>query len=160
LTDATQLHIVNATVLHLQNNSMIKHDCKDELRMYDLKVTPARLGVLEALENAHLPLSAEDITHYLTRKTIKADRVTVFRIMNTFMDKGIIRPIQFNDGKLRYEYSGKPDHHHFICEDCGVVEDIPECNIAILEKSLQQKKGLLIKRHSLEFFGLCKRCSN
>lgn len=138
----------------------IKHDCREELREVDLKATPARLGVLEALEQTDKPLDILSLVDYLRKQHIKADKVTVFRIMNILSEKGLAKPIQFNEGKLRYEYGAGVDHHHFICERCGAIEDISDCNIEELEKNIVQKKGLLIKRHSLEFFGVCKQCQH
>lgn len=136
----------------------IDHNCKEELRTADLKVTPARLGVLEALEQSDTPIDISSVIDYLEEKNIKADKVTVFRIINSLTEKGIAKPIQFNEGKLRYEHVAKSDHHHFICEKCGIIEDISDCNTDELEKNIAAKKGLLIKRHSLEFFGICKSC--
>lgn len=134
------------------------HDCKTELKQANLKVTSARLGILEILEDAATPLDIAAITDYLDKKHIKADQATIFRIMNTFAEKGLVVPVQFNEGKFRYEYGPKADHHHFICENCGAIEDISDCNIDDLEKEIRSKKQLLIKRHSLEFFGLCADC--
>ena len=136
----------------------IVHDCKEELKNADLKVTPARLGVLEALESAETPLDIATVTEYLKKQKIKADKVTVFRIINALTDKGITKVIHFNEGKLRFEHAGAADHHHFICERCGYIEDISDCRIDQLEKEINNKKELLIKRHSLEFFGLCQLC--
>lgn len=135
------------------------HSCSEELKSLNLKVTPARLGVLNALEFSDKPLSVAEIMQYLNKFKIKADRVTVFRIMNILSQKGLAVPIQLNEGKFRYEHISKADHHHFICENCGLIEDISDCNIKILEKSIKNKKGFLIKRHSLEFFGLCIQCN-
>ena len=134
------------------------HNCKDELKKASLKVTPARLGVLKALENTENPLDAMMIETYLKQHNIKADRVTIFRILNALTDKGLAKPIQLNEGRLRFEHAATSDHHHFICETCGVIEDISDCNIDKFEKEIRNKKGLLIKRHSLEFFGICKSC--
>lgn len=134
------------------------HDCKIELKNVHLKVTPARLGVLEVLENATHPLDIASISHYLDQQQIKVDQATIFRIMNIFADKGLVVPVQFNEGKFRYEYGPRADHHHFICENCGTIEDISDCLIDDLEKEIRSKKKLLIKHHSLEFFGLCQNC--
>lgn len=134
------------------------HDCKTELRDVDLKVTPARLGVLAALEEAETPLDVQTVISYLDIRNIKADKVTVFRIMNSLTEKGLAVPVQLNEGKLRYEHAEKADHHHFICENCGSIEDISDCNIEVLEKEILKKKELVVKRHSLEFFGICKQC--
>ena len=144
---------------NIYNMTNPRHDCKKELRGASLKVTPARLGVLAALEQAQTPLDVSEIITYLENKGIKADKVTVFRIINALTDKGLTKQIQFNEGKFRYEHSRKADHHHFVCERCGKIEDVSNCNIDEVEKDIQ-KKGLLIKRHSLEFFGLCKDCQS
>ncbi len=140
------------------NNLNKNHDCKAELRQVQLKVTPARLGVLAALEETDIPLDIASLINYLGTHKIKADRVTVFRIINALTEKGLVKPIQFNEGKFRYEHSTKADHHHFICGSCGGIQDISECNVDKLEKELKHKKGLLIKHHSLEFFGICADC--
>lgn len=135
-----------------------KHDCSRELHEVNLKVTPARLAVLASLEHAATPLDAVSITSYLKKNNILADKVTVFRILNSLTDKGLLKPIQFNEGKRRYEYADKPEHHHFVCEQCGAIEDIEDCNVSALVKNITKKKGVLVKRHSLEFFGLCADC--
>jgi Fur family transcriptional regulator, ferric uptake regulator len=139
-------------------NTDIRHDCKKELREADLKATPARLAVLRLFENTDKPVDVSTIIDYLKQNKIKADPVTAFRIINLFTEKGLTRQISFNEGKFRYELTSEDEHHHFICENCGIVDDISDCNIESLEKNIAKKKGLLIKSHSLEFFGLCKSC--
>ncbi len=139
-------------------SAKIKHDCKDELNASSLRATPARIALMNLLESTDKPLDVQTMIEYLEKKDIKTDPATVFRIVNMFTEKGLLKPIQLNEGKFRYELSTKADHHHFICELCGVIEDISDCNIDQLEKNITKKKGLLIKRHSLEFFGLCTVC--
>ena len=135
-----------------------KHDCKEELREIDLKVTPARLEILRFLERSNSPMDVVTIKSYLDKKKIKTDLVTVFRIINTFTEKGITKQISFNEGKFRYELASKKDHHHLICKNCGSVEDISDCNIENLEKDIQIKKEFKVESHSLEFFGQCRSC--
>lgn len=139
-------------------SAAFKHDCRTELRDADLKATPARLGILEALEHSETPLDVTGLIRYLKIHRVKANRATVFRIVNALSRKGLTTPIQFNEGKFRYEHSAKADHHHFICEKCSQVTDITGCNVDALEENLEKKKGFQIKHHSLEFFGLCKNC--
>lgn len=139
-------------------NSM--HDCREELREMNLKATPARLAVLKLFEKTEMPVDVGTVIDYLKQNKIKADPVTAFRIINLFTEKGLTRQISFNEGKFRYELADSTDHHHFICEKCGSIEDISDCNIELLEKNIAKKKGLLIKHHSLEFFGVCKNCQS
>lgn len=135
------------------------HDCKKELRAVDLRATPARVALLQLLEKSSAPLDVATILTTLTKQAIDADPATVFRIVNTFTEKGIVRQLQFNEGKSRYELASKKDHHHLICESCGSVADIEDCGIDTLEKTIKRKKKFLVKHHALEFFGVCHACS-
>ena len=139
---------------------MIKklHDCSEELRNAALKVTPKRLAVLKVLEDTDKPIDIATIINYLEENDIQADPATVFRIINSFTNKGITKQIQLNEGKFRYEHSSKKDHHHLICESCGSIEDVSDNFIAKIEKEIKLKNKFLIKRHSVEFFGVCKQC--
>ncbi len=136
----------------------ILHDCKEELNEAELRATPARIAVMKLLETTNTPVDVSMIIEYLEEKNIKTDPATAFRIVNMFMEKGLVKQISFNEGKFRYELSSKADHHHLICENCGQIQDISDCAIPELEGDIKKKKGFLVKRHSLEFFGLCKNC--
>lgn len=135
-----------------------KHDCKEELNNAHLRATPARVAIMELLESINEPVDVETIIDYLNKQKIETDPATAFRIMNILTEKGITKQISFNEGKFRYELTNQADHHHLICESCGRVEDISDCNIPALEKEIQSKKQFLVKSHSLEFFGLCASC--
>lgn len=135
-----------------------QHDCKMELREADLKATPTRLAALKILESTDKPLDVATIKLELEKNGFDTDPATIFRMMNSFSDKGIVREVNLQESKLRYEHSTKEDHHHLLCENCGFIEDISDCNIDIWQKELREKKGFFVKHHSLEFFGLCKNC--
>lgn len=139
---------------------MIAHDCKDELREVDLRATPARVAVMSFLEKTKKPVDVSSVIDYLNVNGIKTDPATVFRMMNSLTQKGITMPIQFYEGKTRYELSNKEDHHHLICDNCGKVEDVSDKIIPTLEKEIRNKYGFKVLRHSLEFFGLCKLCQH
>lgn len=137
-----------------------QHDCKTELREVNLRATPKRLAALKILEAADKPLDVATIKIELRRNGIKTNPATIFRMMNSFSDKGIVREINLQESKLRYEHAAKEDHHHLLCENCGSIEDISNCNIDVWGKDLLEKKGFLVKHHSLEFFGLCNLCQS
>lgn len=134
------------------------HNCKDELKEASLKATPTRLAVLGILESSDKPIDVASITKYLYKNKIRADKTTVFRIINSFTDRGITKQLQLNEGKFRYEHASKKDHHHLICESCGSIEDISDTFIADIQNKIKRNKKFLVKRHSLEFFGICKDC--
>lgn len=139
---------------------MSQHDCKKELRQLDLRATPARVAVMNFLEKTNQPVDVNSVIDYLNTNLIKTDPATVFRIMNMLTQKGITTPIEFQEGKTRYELSNKEDHHHLICESCGRIEDVSDVVIPTLEKEIKSKRNFLVKRHSLEFFGTCSNCQS
>jgi Fur family ferric uptake transcriptional regulator len=137
---------------------MNTHNCKEELKNVGLKATPARLALLKLFEKTEKPLDVSVMQKYLNKHDVDIDPATVFRIINMFTQKGITKQVQLGEGKFRYELSSREDHHHLICEECGDIEDISDCDIESLEKQINKKKKFLVKRHSLEFFGVCKKC--
>ncbi|HSA83523.1 MAG TPA: Fur family transcriptional regulator [Patescibacteria group bacterium] len=140
--------------MHLTNF----HDCKNELNEAQLRATPARIALMQLLEKSDKPLDVQTMIDFLDKKDIKTDPATVFRIVNMFTEKGLVKPIQLNEGKFRYELSTKAAHHHLVCERCGNIEDISNCNIAALENDIEKKKHFKVTSHSLEFFGVCESC--
>jgi Fe2+ or Zn2+ uptake regulation protein len=134
-------------------------DYRQELQKADLKVTGARLAVLGYLGQTSKPLDADAIFNHLKAEHDKVDMVTVYRILESFRQKGLITRLEFQEGKFRYEMAGD-EHHHLICEQCGGIEDMSDCNITDLEKEITVKKGFVVKRHALEFFGTCTLCQS
>lgn len=135
-----------------------EHDCTRELHSVALRATPARVAIMQLLESTTKPVDAAAIMVYLKKKDITTDPATVFRIMNMFTQKGLTAPIHFQEGKTRYELANKEDHHHLICETCSRVEDVQDTVIPELERYIKKKHHFVVKRHSLEFFGLCAHC--
>lgn len=126
------------------------------LNKHDLKITQARISLLELMEKESKPLDSQFLIDTL-KLGLQVDRVTIFRILNVLTEHGILKRLEFGEGKARYELNTK-DHHHLICQNCGSIEDISDCNIDALEKEIIRKKNFLVKLHTLEFYGLCKNC--
>lgn len=127
------------------------------LHTASLKTTPARLVVLSYLSQASVPLTAEEIFTHMVKEHTEVDRVTIYRILDTFYKKGLVNRLEFSEGRYRYELAGE-DHHHLICERCGKIEDISDCGIASWEEEIKRKKQFSITRHALEFYGVCASC--
>lgn len=139
-------------------NAGTGHDCRKELNDAELKATPVRIEVLKFLEKIREPVDANMVMEYLDSRNIAADPATVFRMMNSFTQKGLTKQVSFNEGKFRYELASRPEHHHLVCTSCGSVESFSDCAIPELEQDIKKKKKFLVKSHALEFFGLCRRC--
>jgi Fe2+ or Zn2+ uptake regulation protein len=128
------------------------------LRERGCKATPPRLLVLEFLEHAKKPPSAQDIIEALAGKM---DQATVYRILGIFKRTGLIRQVDLRHNHAHFELARENEHHHLICTRCGRIEDVEECSVeethaAILRRS---KHFASITQHALEFYGVCKKCA-
>ncbi|MFA6463623.1 MAG: Fur family transcriptional regulator [Candidatus Paceibacterota bacterium] len=136
---------------------MKEEEIKNILKDSKLKATPARIFILQIFSNKCHPLSAENISKKLKKKDI--DLVTIYRTLASFEEAGILRKVDLHKESQYYEL-GEHHHHHIICSKCGFVEELEGCDIEKLASKLVSRSSNFktIKDHSLEFFGVCKRC--
>ncbi|QQR64786.1 transcriptional repressor [Candidatus Kaiserbacteria bacterium] len=135
------------------------HSLPQLLQEKGFRVTKGRVALLKLLETASQPLSVHDI---LTEWKGKApDQATLYRSLADLSDAGIVHRINFHSGTAYFEYApDRPHHHHIVCSECGVIEEIEECSVGTLQKKLMRESTQFIKinAHILEFFGECKKC--
>ncbi len=141
--------------LFAYNNLMLPQ--KETIRSKGLRVTPARIAVLRTLEETNKPIDIASILSIVQRSKVDADQATIYRIVESFLEKNLISRIQFQEKKFFYE-SKRVEHHHAICEKCGKIEDVSNCSIKRTEQRIEEKIGFKVKSHNLEFFGLCLEC--
>ncbi len=130
---------------------------KDTIRSIGLRVTPARIAVLKILEESTEPIDISSIYKNISKQRVDADQATIYRIIESFLEKKLITRLQFQEKKFFYE-ARRPEHHHAVCLVCGKIEDISNCSIKRMEQRIMEKKGFKVSSHSLEFFGTCADC--
>lgn len=125
------------------------------LRNAGVRPTPRRIAVFDALAGGDVA-SADDL-----HKRVKSDLVTVYRALEIFVEKGLVREVRFKDGIVRYEIAKKSHHHHIVCTRCGRVDELPHCDMHTIEKqALRESRHFArVEEHSLEFFGTCTSCA-
>ncbi len=153
------LDYLTAIVYSRMYNQATKNRFAEQLRGAGFKATPAKVQLLAILATSREPLSVDTILRKF--KNPVPDIVTIYRSLKSFHVAGLIRQVNLQHGHAHYEYADKNDHHHFICNECGVVEDIKNCNLdSIMKKALKDSKNFeFINDHSFEIFGLCKNCN-
>ena len=132
---------------------------KKRLKESGSKATLGRVALLQAIFEAQKPQSPAQLAKQLGRSLNTA---TVYRALEALTKQGLLRRIDLGHAHAHYELSetGR-HHHHLICKDCGVIEDVEICQPKQIEKDVlrQSKKFSAIASHSLEFFGQCKQCA-
>jgi len=129
----------------------------DTLHTAKLRATPARIAILGVLEQEKRPLSVEKIIGTIGDENI--DYVTAYRTITSLKKAGLIRQIDFQHNHAHFELASLGDHHHVVCLKCDTVADVTDCNVGNMQKFALRESGFReITQHSLEFFGVCKRC--
>ena len=83
---------------------------------------------------------------------------TVYRNLTLLADLGEIQRLRLGDGTDHFDADTSP-HYHFICKECGCVQDLQMDNIdSILEMARQHFSGQ-ITGHMTYFYGSCDQCS-
>ena len=116
--------------------------------------------MLKLLEKTEKPIDANTIIEKINERGVEVDPATIFRIVNHLTKKGLAIKVQFEDKKTRYELANREHHHHLVCDRCGDIIDISTKAVENLHNKIKERCGFLVKRHSLEFFGLCSDCQN
>lgn len=128
------------------------------LKQSKLKSTGARLKLLDIFKHAKKPLSVNDIFSLLRDE--KADKVTLYRNVESLARIGVLKQIRLKDRQAYYELVEKNHHHHIICSHCGKIKDISKCAVDIINKNFLRSVGFSkLTEHSLEFFGVCVSCA-
>lgn len=129
----------------------------DRLKQANLRVTQPRRHLLEVLEQADRPYSAEELLSKAESGSL--DLVTIYRNMTIFAEHGLVQVIQLESGKQLFELHVDGDHHHhIICRECHDTVRLDLCFGGELEK-LAKSCGFSELNHTIEVFGLCAKCS-
>ncbi len=128
------------------------------LRKHELRKTPARTEILDLYMDTPHAMSHGDIERQLE----EMDRVTIYRTLSTFEEKGIIHRAYDGGEAVKYAlchnecstHHHHDDHLHFSCNKCGntyCLEGYPVPNV-------QPPEGYTIDEMYLFAKGICKSC--
>lgn len=126
----------------------------DKLRSKGHRITNQREIVLEKIKDH--PQTAEEIYNALNKNV---DLASVYRTLKLFVKNKVVKIVNFDDGKKRYELLDEQNHHHhFICKNCNDVIDIYPKQEEKLLKEIQLSMNIKIENHSISLSGLCENC--
>jgi Fur family transcriptional regulator, peroxide stress response regulator len=125
-------------------------------RAAGLRLTPQRHAVLEFLARRPVHATVEEILEAINRRDPRASRATVYNNLNALTRAGLVRELA-GEGKAARFDANLRRHHHFVCEECGAVEDIPWFGLpaAAARNSLS---GRRVRTCEVVFRGACARC--
>ena len=135
-------------------------DIKEILKRSQLSITASREKILHLFLEQTGALAHGDIEK---RAGEKFDRVTVYRTLQTFVEKGIIHTIPTADNSIRYalckddcaEGHHHDQHIHFVCSNCRNTY----CLDDIVTPDIKLPKGYSSSHIEVVVEGICKNCN-
>ncbi len=139
----------------------MQHRIIDTLKRNQLSITDSRKKILELFFKANGALAHFDIEQ---KSGAEFDRVTIYRTLQTFVEKGIIHSIPSADNSIRYalckdDCAGghhHDDHVHFMCDDCGTTY----CLDHVTVPQLDLPKGFRAVQTDVVVSGKCVKCDH
>jgi len=137
-------------------NDQVKHILKD----HALRLTPSRADVVSIFMDRSVAIAHGDIESELDGKY---DRVTIYRTLKSFLDKGLIHKVLDDTGVMHYALCDDAcsstghhhDHVHFKCNNCGETTCIDGLQIP----DVKLPKGFSAKEANYLISGVCKKCN-
>lgn len=129
------------------------------LKKNHLSVTGSRQKIMQLFLNSEGALAHADIE----KKTGESfDRVTVYRTLQSFVEKGIIHLIPTKDNSIKYalckddcEAGHHHDNHvHFICDDCNKTICLDDVTVP----HVKLPQGFTPKHAEMVVNGICEEC--
>jgi len=129
------------------------------LRRNQLSITDSRKSILELFLHSNGALAHGEIEKQTGEKF---DRVTVYRTLQAFMEKGIIHTIPTSDNSIRYALCKDDctqghhhDHHvHFLCNMCAKTT----CLDNVIVPEVKLPKGFKFIESQMIVTGICENC--
>lgn len=135
-------------------------DFGEVLENSGLKKTSTRLIVLEILRSRKEAVSQPELEKMLGKEV---DRITLYRTLSTFEEKGIIHKVIDLNGTANYAFCSSScnneqhhdEHVHFNCTVCLNVYCLEELEIPRIDLP----EGYLSQSTNLIVYGICNNCT-
>ena len=122
------------------------------------RITKVRKEIVKIFSQTPKPLSANEVEKALLKSGLSVNKTTIYRELHFLLTNSYLTKVYLHPKEVSYESSELKHHHHLVCDDCGEVDSVTNCLARDLEGEIYKKKGFKILRHSIEFYGQCKRC--
>lgn len=131
------------------------------LKARGFRITTPRLLVIRALASSNRTLTAYAIHDEITRSGGKIDVVSVYRILTTLGESGLVHRIGVTDGfaacRQPHEHHGAVQH--LVCSECGTVTEL-DLGPRLRDQALDQAResGFSASEMRVEVLGRCRSC--
>ncbi|HHT43218.1 MAG TPA: transcriptional repressor [Firmicutes bacterium] len=119
--------------------------------------TRQREVILEVLRGTKSHPTADWVYQEVRKEMPQVSLGTIYRNLKTLSEHGEIQELAFGSTHSRFD-ANKDMHYHFVCEQCGMIEDLDIPPVEGLDDQVEQL-GFKVTSHRLEFYGSCPKCA-
>ena len=124
-----------------------------------IRMTAQRSLIIETLIGSDDHPDADQVYRRAVERDEAISLPTVYRTLNLLDDAGIIKKINMNDGKARFE-SVREDHDHLIDADNGHIHEFYNRELKKILESIAENMGYEVIDHRIEIVGRKRGESN
>ncbi len=129
------------------------------LRRGGLRVTAPRLAVLRALAEGAPHASVDAIVGAVRERLGDGSAQTVYNVLRTFTDVGLVRRIEPAGRPGLYELRVGDNHHHIVCRSCEAIADVACAVGAAPCLTAADTSGYEIDEAEVIYWGRCPTCA-
>ena len=124
-----------------------------------VRPTTIRLTILEILGDSSRALRVQEILEAI-RSRRRVNKVTVYRILEDFTQRGMVRRLSLEGRVSHYELACEhcPPHPHFQCHTCREVQCLDPVPLTRVWTELQGPVGNRADHIDIRVEGLCHKC--
>jgi len=123
-----------------------------------LPVTTQRRAVFEAIQERTDHPTAEQLYRAVRARLPQVSRMTVHRILGTFVSLGLVAKTCHPGSAARFDPK-LHQHHHLVCLECGRIVDIEGPLLNGIRWPNVKAHKFEIEGYNIDFRGRCARCS-
>ena len=117
-------------MIFIDKNLMTKKAVSKLLTECAIRPTQQRMKIACLLLAEPQHLSADQVLQSVNSHKNQVSKATVYNTLNLFTEKGLIRQVIIEPGKVFYD-SNTETHHHIYNEDTSVLQDIDVDDVVI-----------------------------
>jgi Fe2+ or Zn2+ uptake regulation protein len=129
---------------------------KRSLESGGLRYTPQRYDVMAFLSEHTGHPTAPEIFEAVNRLDPRSSRATIYNNLRDLVQAGLVREVAVEGRAARFD-AKSVQHHHFICDQCGNVEDLDWYDVPLPATSSLGKR--VLRECELIVRGLCTQCA-
>ena len=122
-----------------------------------IRMTKQRQVILEELCKVTSHPTADEMYQMIRKRLPKISLGTVYRNLEILSELGMVLKLDVGGTQKRFD-GNVENHYHVRCTECGCVGDLHMPTDSEVEQKAQALTDFQIKRHSLEFIGVCPEC--